>query len=126
MAGAGGAAAIRAERRRADRVVAAVREELRRRIGPTFSADELAELYGRGTDWCLQVALDVAPALASDPQSIADAAFWLYLRGRGRLRRRPPAPRLSCSASQSSSPPASPGSGAPGRRMTIWSGRSGP
>ena len=72
-----------AERRRADRVVAAVREELRRRIGPTFSADELAELYGRGTDWCLQVALDVAPALASDPQSMADAAFWLYLRGAG-------------------------------------------
>jgi hypothetical protein len=72
-----------AERRRADRVVAAVREELRRRIGPTFSADDLAELYGRGTDWCLQVALDAAPALASDPQSIADAAFWLYLRGAG-------------------------------------------
>ena len=35
----------------------------------------------RGTDWCLQVALDVAPALDSDPQSLADAAFWLYLRG---------------------------------------------
>ena len=70
-----------AERRRADRVVAAVREELRRRIGPTFRAAELADLYGRGTDWCLQVALDAAPALDSDPQSIADAAFWLYLRG---------------------------------------------
>ena len=31
-------------RRLADRVVDAVREELRRRIGPTFSADELADL----------------------------------------------------------------------------------
>lgn len=69
------------ERRQADRVVGAIQDELRRRIGPTFSAAELAELYGRGTDWCLQAALDVAPGLSSDPRSIADAAFWLYLRG---------------------------------------------
>lgn len=69
------------ERRLADRVVSAVQDELRRRIGPTFSAAELAELYGRGTDWCLQVALDAAPSLAADPRSLADAAFWLYLRG---------------------------------------------
>jgi len=68
------------ERRRADRVVAAVQDELRRRIGPTFRAAELAELYGRGTDWCLQIALDAAPA-QTDPRSLADAAFWLYLRG---------------------------------------------
>ena len=68
------------ERRLADRVVDGIREELRRRIGPTFSAAELAELYGRGTDWCQQVALDVAPSV-SDPQTLADAAFWLYLRG---------------------------------------------
>jgi hypothetical protein len=70
-------------RRLADRFVDAVREELRRRIGPTFTAAELAELYGRGTDWCLQVAIDVAPAVEGDAQSLADAAFWLYLRGAG-------------------------------------------
>ena len=70
-----------AERRRADRVVAAIQEELRRRIGPTFRAAELAELHARGTDWCVQVALDAAPRLESDPQSLADAAFWNYLRG---------------------------------------------
>jgi hypothetical protein len=69
------------ERRQADRVVGAVQDELRRRIGPTFAAAELAELYGRGTDWCLQVARDAAPALAGDSRSLADAAFWLYLRG---------------------------------------------
>lgn len=69
------------ERRLADRVVEAIRDELRRRIGPTFAAAELAELYGRGTDWCQQAALDVAPAAAADAQSLADAAFWLYLRG---------------------------------------------
>jgi hypothetical protein len=69
------------ERRQADRVVAAVQDELRRRIGPTFAAAELADLYGRGTDWCLQVATDAAPGFASDARSLADAAFWLYLRG---------------------------------------------
>jgi hypothetical protein len=69
------------ERRRADRVVGAVQDELRRRIGPTFRAAELADLYGRGTDWCLQVAMDAGQGLESDPQSLADAAFWLYLRG---------------------------------------------
>jgi hypothetical protein len=70
-------------RRLADRVVEAVREELRRRIGPTFTAAELAELYGRGTDWSLQVAIDVAPAMEGSAQSLADAAFWAYLRGAG-------------------------------------------
>ena len=69
------------QRRLADRVVDAVREELRRRIGPTFTAAELADLYGQGTDWAQQVALDVAPPVESDSQALADAAFLLYLRG---------------------------------------------
>ncbi len=69
------------ERRQADRVVAAIQDELRRRVGPTYSAAQLADLYGRGTDWCLQAATDAAPGLAGDGQSLADAAFWLYLRG---------------------------------------------
>jgi hypothetical protein len=68
------------ERRQADRVVGAIQDELRRRIGPTFSAGELAELYGQGTDWCLQVASDTAPGLTGDARALADAAFWLYLR----------------------------------------------
>jgi hypothetical protein len=67
--------------RRADRVVGAVRDELRRRIGPTFRAGELADLYGEGTDWCLEVALGAVPETPVDPQELADAAFWLYLRG---------------------------------------------
>jgi hypothetical protein len=69
------------QRRMADRVVEAIRDELRRRIGPTFSAEELADLYGQGTDWAQQVALDVAPAIEGEAQTLADAAFWLYLRG---------------------------------------------
>jgi hypothetical protein len=78
-------AAIEDPRRRrlADRVVDALRVELRRRIGPTFSADELADLYGEGTDWAQQIAIDVAPAAADDAQTLADAAFWAYLRGAG-------------------------------------------
>jgi hypothetical protein len=71
------------QRRLADRVVGAIRVELRRRIGPTFSADELAELYGEGTDWAQQIAIEVAPAAADDAQILADAAFWIYLRGAG-------------------------------------------
>jgi hypothetical protein len=68
-------------RRLADRVVGAIRDELRRRIGPTFAAADLADLYGEGTDWCQQVAIDVAPAMEDEAQALGDAAFWLYLRG---------------------------------------------
>jgi hypothetical protein len=71
------------ERRLADRVISAIRLELRRRIGPTFTAAELADLYGEGTDWAQQIAIDVAPSAGDDAQSLADAAFWGYLRGAG-------------------------------------------
>ena len=62
-----------------ERALAAIADELRRRIGPTFTADELAQLYAEGTDWCSEIALEVDPA--AEPQDLADAAFWLYLRG---------------------------------------------
>ncbi len=71
------------DRRQADRVIDAIRLELRRRIGPTFSAAELADLYGEGTDWAQQIALDVAPGAEGEAQTLADAAFWAYLRGAG-------------------------------------------
>jgi hypothetical protein len=66
--------------RRAHRIVSAVEEELRRRIGPTFRAAELAELYAQGTDWALDVAGGVSSELG-DAQHLSDAAFWRYLRG---------------------------------------------
>ena len=71
------------ERRQADRVVGAVDEELRRRIGSTFRAAELADLYAEGTDWCQRIAFDAVPNLQLDPQTLADAAFWRYLRRAG-------------------------------------------
>jgi hypothetical protein len=70
-------------RRLADRVIGAIQVELRRRIGPTFSAEQLADLYGEGTDWAQQIAIDVAPAASGEAQTLADAAFWSYLRGAG-------------------------------------------
>ncbi len=68
---------------RLNRAVEAIRDELRRRIGPTFSSAQLADLYGQGTDWCLAAARDAMPmdAVDLDPQAIVDGAFHLYLRG---------------------------------------------
>jgi hypothetical protein len=79
--------------RRAGAVVEAIQEGIRRRLGPEFTATDLSDLYGRGTEWCLEVALEQAPAdVASwDSQVVADAAFHLQLReavdfAGGRLR----------------------------------------
>lgn len=71
------------ERRRTmERVVDALVAELRRRLGGRFSSDELVALYDRGTSWCLQVAMSVAPddPSAWDAGVVADAAFARYLR----------------------------------------------
>jgi hypothetical protein len=68
---------------RVNRAVDAVRDELRRRIGPTFSTAELAELYSRGTDWCLEAATRAGAVDTTDldPQAITDGAFYRHLRG---------------------------------------------
>ncbi|MCA1700022.1 MAG: hypothetical protein LC790_14420 [Actinobacteria bacterium] len=65
-----------------ERVVDRIVAELRRRLGGRFTTDELVELYGRGTDWTLQVAVDAAPEQpdAWDAAVVADAAFARYLR----------------------------------------------
>ena len=56
--------------------------ELRRRLGGRFSAEELAQLYERGTSWCLQLAMSTAPEdpWAWDSGIVVDAAFGRYLR----------------------------------------------
>jgi len=60
----------------------AIEAELRRRLGGSFTTDELAELYDRGTDWCTDLAAAVAPEApwAWDARTVADGAFLRYLR----------------------------------------------
>ena len=64
-------------------VVEQVLAELRRRLGGTFSTDELATLYAsEGTGWATDIAARVAPEhpWAWDPRVAADAAFGRYVR----------------------------------------------
>ena len=62
-----------------DRVVGALVNELRRRLGGTFSVDELVDLYDRGTDWCLSIAVSLVPdEPAAWDAFLADAAFARY------------------------------------------------
>ena len=65
-----------------ERVVGALVSELRRRLGGRFSSEELAQLYGQGTGWCLQLAMKTAPEepWAWEAGVVVDAAFARYLR----------------------------------------------
>ncbi|HEY7961262.1 MAG TPA: hypothetical protein VID29_05000 [Solirubrobacteraceae bacterium] len=65
-----------------ERVTDALVAELRRRLGGRFHCQELVDLYGAGTAWCLQVAMGVAPQdpPAWDAGVVVDAAFGRYLR----------------------------------------------
>ena len=63
--------------RAADRIV----EELRRRLGSRFDADELARLYDGSQAWTMALAVSVAPEVPlAWEQWVADAAFHRYLR----------------------------------------------
>jgi len=63
-------------------VVARIEAELRRRLGGTFTTDELTELYESGTDWCTDLAAATAPEApwAWDARTVVDSAFLRYLR----------------------------------------------
>jgi hypothetical protein len=65
-----------------ERIAETLVAELRRRLGGRFRSEELAHLYGRGTAWCLQLAMDAAPEdpWAWDSSIVVDAAFGRYLR----------------------------------------------
>jgi hypothetical protein len=64
-----------------DRVVRQIVAELRRRLGGRFTASELVGLYDRGTTWCLELAMTIAPEdpWAWDSAVVVDAAFARYL-----------------------------------------------
>ncbi len=64
------------------RIVAAVEDELRRRVGQTFTLAELARAYDGASSWYLDLAARVAPRepAAWDPAVALDAAFAAYAR----------------------------------------------
>ena len=67
-----------------ERVTDAVVDELRRRVGSSFTTEELARYYGdAGTDWIFDLATRVAPGNpeAWDLTTVAGAAFARYVRG---------------------------------------------
>jgi hypothetical protein len=72
------AAVARARRR----IVEAVADELRRRVGLTFTLAELARAYDDAPSWYLDLAARVAPREpdAWDPAVALDAAFAAYSR----------------------------------------------
>ena len=81
----------RIERARSDRdayerlqaQVELVAGELRRRVGQTFTLEELARAYDRAEDWAREVLDDARDDDAPPPEAatIADAAFHLYAHG---------------------------------------------
>jgi hypothetical protein len=80
--------ALKAERRDTPayralgRAVVAIEDELRRRLGSSFSIEELAALYREQGDWALELAMSALPDEShfSDTATIIDAAFYLYMR----------------------------------------------
>jgi hypothetical protein len=70
------------ERIAVERVCDALLAELRRRLGSTFTTDELVELYDQGTSWCLDLAAATAPGApwAWDERLVADSTFYRYVR----------------------------------------------
>ena len=76
-------AADRARYTRLLRELDIVLEELRRRVGQTFTLDELAAAYGESDRW-VQGALaerDPAPGWPTRAATVQEAAFHLYSRG---------------------------------------------
>jgi hypothetical protein len=65
-----------------ERVTREIQNELRRRLGGSFTLDELADLYDEGTGWATDLAVEVAPdePFAWDSRVVADAAFARYAR----------------------------------------------
>jgi hypothetical protein len=78
--------ALRADRRRYAELLAqidVVLGELRKRVGQTFTLDELADAYAGADDWARE-AIDLADPDAPAPTeapAVAGAAFHQYARG---------------------------------------------
>lgn len=59
-----------------------ISDELRRRIGQTFTLAEAAEIYGSADRWAVETVAERAPARgwSRDLATVLDAAFCLYAR----------------------------------------------
>ena len=66
------------ESARQERAVAAIQDELRRRLGSRFTLRELAEFYGTGVDWASEIAW--RSGAPTDAATLVDAAFARYSR----------------------------------------------
>lgn len=62
------------------KAVLAVQDELRKRLGSSFSIAELAALYSEGADWALDVTLASSTEEPPPTSAAIDAAFYLYMR----------------------------------------------
>jgi hypothetical protein len=78
-----------------ERAVAAIVDELRKRLGSSFVLDELADFYGEGTDWATELA--TRHGASTDAATVVDAAYARYAReasnfagGRARERHEKP------------------------------------
>ena len=60
-----------------------VLEQLRRRVGGTFTLDELASAYGDADRWVQEALIEAEPAPGWPARSttVQDTAFYLYSRG---------------------------------------------
>lgn len=75
-----------------DRAMNSVLDELRRRLGSSFTVEELAAMYGEGVDWAGDIA--ARHSAGADSAWVVDAAFARYAReatdfAGGRPRGRP-------------------------------------
>lgn len=72
-----------------NRITAAVHDELRRRVGSTFTLADLAAAYQDASSWYLDLASRTAPRVpdAWDPAVTLDAAFATYSRSATDARR---------------------------------------
>jgi hypothetical protein len=62
--------------------VEVVLDELRRRVGETFTLAELADAYGEADRWSREALEDRGPPRAyRDAALVGDAAFYAYARG---------------------------------------------
>jgi hypothetical protein len=72
-----------ADRPALERATEEVVHELRRRLGGSFTTEELADLYSNlGTDWAFDIAVRAVPGnpAAWDMTTVAGAAFARYVR----------------------------------------------